>query len=58
MKECVNCSRSCLKSDKYCRKCGIMLKSGMYYVIINIINFIISVLFIAVIALLILSYKV
>lgn len=36
MKECINCKAKNKDMDIYCRNCGCKIKSNSYYVLINI----------------------
>lgn len=56
MKKCYNCNGLNHNTDKYCRYCGHMIKSNLYYILINITTIISIVAFLLIIALFIVSY--
>jgi len=54
--ECLNCDNKNQNKDIYCRQCGIKITKPFYYVIVNILIFIFSMLAVGIIALFIASF--
>ena len=56
MKKCYNCKAINRNTDKYCRNCGYIMKSNIYYILINIGTIIAFIGIIFIIILFIASY--
>lgn len=56
MIKCVNCNGDCRDTDKYCRNCGIRIRKSFYYILMNILITIFTIILILTLLLLIVSY--
>ena len=56
MKKCINCNNLNKDNDKYCRSCGLKIKSNSHYILINILTFLSVLLLLFVIILFVILY--
>ena len=56
MKTCYNCKGTNRENDKYCRNCGLLLRSNIYYILINIGTIVAILILILIFILFVASY--
>lgn len=58
MKKCLNCKMNNRDTDKYCRNCGVLIRSNIHYILINVLTIVFLIALIFIIVLFIVSYYV
>ena len=56
MIKCINCGNDNRDTDRYCRNCGIKIRTNGYYIILNILTVLFIIALILTVILLIASY--